>query len=412
MSPQSPVSSPQPGRSSLLITNIGALVTNASGVPGDVGVVRDGAVGIQDGLIAWVGRAADLPDEYRDVPSVDAEGRAATPGFVDAHTHLVFAGDRSDEFGRRLAGEEYETILAAGGGIHSTVAATRAASFGSLVSDAAARLNRMLACGTTTIEAKSGYGLTTTEEVRILEATRDAGERSRVDVVATFLGAHVPDRGVGLGVYVDLVVDEMLPACAPLASFCDVFCDPAAFGPEDTERILHAARAVGLDLRLHAEQLGHGGGAALAARLGAASADHLDHATEEDATALAAAGVVAVLLPGASLSMRTAQAPARMLWDSGVTVGLGTDCNPGTSYVENMGFVVALACLELGLTPDEALWAATLGSARSLRLDDRGRIAPGAIGDLVILDAPSHHHLPYRPGTNLVWKVVKEGEVV
>jgi imidazolonepropionase len=387
------------------------LVTNASGAPGDVGVLRDGAVAIRDGVIAWVGRAAEVPDELRQVPSVDAEGRAVIPGFVDAHTHLVFAGDRSDEFARRLAGEDYEAILAAGGGIHSTVAATRAASFESLVSDAAARLGRMLACGTTTVEAKSGYGLSTADEVRILEATRDAGERSPVDVVATFLGAHVPDRGVGIADYVNLVVDEMLPACAPLASFCDVFCDPAAFGVGATERILLAARAMGLDLRLHADQLGHGGGAALAARLGAASADHLDHATEEDAAALATAGVVAVLLPGASLSMRTAQAPARMLWDAGVTVGLGTDCNPGTSYVENMGFVVALACLEMGLTPDEALWAATLGGALSLRRDDRGRVVPGAIGDLVILDAPSHHHIPYRLGTDLVWRVVKSGRI-
>ncbi|HUG75714.1 MAG TPA: imidazolonepropionase [Acidimicrobiia bacterium] len=394
---------------SLLVTNIGALVTNASGVPGDVGVLRDGAVGVRDGVISWVGLAAEVPDEYREVPLVDVEGRAAIPGFVDAHTHLVFAGDRSDEFARRLAGEDYEEILASGGGIHSTVAATRAASFESLVSDATARLDRMLACGTTTVEAKSGYGLTTADEVRILEATRDAAERSPVDVVATFLGAHVPDRGVATDAYVDLVVDEMLPACAPLASFCDVFCDPAAFGSEDTERILRAARALGLDLRLHAEQLGHGGGAALAARLGAVSADHLDHATAEDAAALAAAGVVAVLLPGASLSMRTAQAPARMLWDAGVTVGLGTDCNPGTSHIENMGLIVALACLEMALTPDEALWAATLGSARSLRMEDRGRVVLGAIGDLIILDAPSHHHLPYRPGTDLVWKVIKEG---
>lgn len=397
---------------SLLITNIDALVTNASGVPGDVGVQRDGAVGIRDGAIAWVGRAAEVPDEFRQMPSLDAGGRAAIPGFVDAHTHLVFAGDRSGEFARRLAGEDYEAILASGGGIHSTVAATRAASSESLVSDAAARLDRMLGYGTTTIEAKSGYGLTTPDEVRILEATRDAGERSPVDVIATFLGAHVPDRGVGNGDYVDLVVDEMLPACAPLAEFCDVFCDPAAFGVQATERILLAARAAGLDLRLHAEQLGHGGGAALAARLGAASVDHLDHATEEDAAALAAAGVAAVLLPGASVSMQTAQAPARMLWDAGVTVGLGTDCNPGTSYVENMGFVIALACLEMGLTPDEAVWAATLGSALSLRMDDRGQVAVGAVGDLVILDAPSHHHLPYRPGTNLVWKVVKGGGVV
>jgi imidazolonepropionase len=395
-----------------LITNIGSLVTNASGVPGDVGVVRDAVIAVEDGLIVWAGPGAAVPREHRGAEVLDVEGRAVLPGFVDAHTHLVFAGDRSDEFMRRLAGEPYEAILASGGGIHATVASTRSARFDDLVDDASARLGRMLASGTTTVEAKSGYGLTVADEVRLLEAIAAAGEISSVDVVPTFLGAHVPDRGVDPAAYVDLVVDEMLPACAPLASFCDVFCDPAAFGTVSSRRILEAAAGHGLPARLHVEQLAHSGGAALAAELGAASADHLDHATREDAAALAAAGVVAVLLPAASFSMRSPQAPGRMLWDAGVTIGLATDCNPGTSNVESMGFVIAVACLEMGLTTDEAVWAATLGSALSLGLDDRGAVTPGRIADLVILEAPSHHHIPYRPGSNLVWAVVKDGRRV
>jgi imidazolonepropionase len=209
---------------------------------------------------------------------------------------------------------------------------------------------------------------------------------------------------------VDLIVDEMLPACAPHAEWCDVFCDRGAFTEDDARRILTAAADHGLGARLHAEQLAHIGGARLAAEIGAASADHLDHATEADAGALRDAGVVATLLPAASFSMRTAQAPGRMLWDAGVVVALATDCNPGTSHVESMPFVIALACLEMGLTPEEAVWAATLGGARALRLDDRGAVVPGALADMIVLDAPSHLHIPYRPGTDLIWKVMKRGE--
>jgi imidazolonepropionase len=212
--------------------------------------------------------------------------------------------------------------------------------------------------------------------------------------------------------YVDLVVEEMLPACAPLAEWCDVFCDRGAFTVDDARRILSAAREHGLGARLHAEQLAHTGGAALAAEIGAASADHLDHATAEDAALLREAGVVAGLLPAPSFSMRAPQAPGRMLWDAGVTVALATDCNPGTSNVESMPFVIALACLEMGLTPEEAVWAATRGGAQALRLEDRGQVTPGALADLAILEAPSYTHLPYRPGTDLVWKVVKGGVVV
>lgn len=395
-----------------LITGIGRLVTNASGAPGDLGVVEGAAVVIEEGVVAWVGPAADLPPRFRGGEALDVGGRAVLPGFVDAHTHLVFAGDRADEFARRLRGESYEDILGSGGGIHRTVAATRAATADDLVATGAARAMRMLRSGTTTVEVKSGYGLDTATEVRLLEVAAEVGAQTGIGVEPTFLGAHVADRGMGRADYVDLVVAEMLPACAPLARFCDVFVDRGAFTVDDARTILAAAAGYGLRARIHAEQLTHTGAAALAAEVGAASADHLDQATREDARALAAAEVVATLLPAASFSMRSPQAPGRMLWDAGVTVALATDCNPGTSMVESMPFVIALACLEMGLTPEEAVWAATLGGARSLRLEDRGQIVPGAQADLVILDAMSHVEIPYRPGTDLVWKVVKGGVVV
>ena len=396
----------------MLLTNIGQLVTNASETPGDLAVMRDAAVVTAGGSIVWAGEGASLPREHRDDEVHDLGGRAVLPGFVDAHTHLVFAGDRSDEFARRLRGETYEETLAAGGGIHSTVAATRAAGRDTLVAGATARARRMLHGGTTTVEVKSGYGLGTATELLLLDVAREAGELAGVSVVPTFLGAHVPDRGVDRERYVDRVVDEMLPAAAGVAAFCDVFVDRGAFTIEDARRILGAAAQRGLGLRLHAEQLTHTGAARLAAELGAASADHLDHADASDAAALAHAGVVATLLPAASFSLRSPQAPGRMLWDAGVTVAIATDCNPGTSNVESMSLVIGLACVEMGLTPEEAVWAATRGGARSLRLADRGTVAPGARADLVVLDAPSYLHIPYRPGTDLVWRVMRGGEWV
>jgi len=396
----------------MLITNIGQLVTNSSGVPGELGLVADAAIAIDGGAIAWAGSGDAVPDAFRSMEQFDVAGRAVLPGFVDAHTHLVFAGDRSDEFARRLRGESYEEILVAGGGIHATVAATRAMSFDDLVAVAFERARRMLRSGTTTVEVKSGYGLDTANEVKMLAAAGAVGAATGMDVVPTFLGAHVADRAIDHDAYVDLVVDEMLPRIADTAAFCDVFVDRGAFTVAEARRILTSATARGMGLRLHAEQLTHTGAALLAAELGAASADHLDCVTAADAAALAASGVVATLLPAASFSMRSAQAPGRMLWDAGVVVAIATDCNPGTSNVESMPFVIALACLEMGLTPEEAVWAATLGGARSLRLADRGRVARGAVADVVILDAPTHQHIPYRPGTDLVWGVVKGGRLI
>lgn len=395
----------------LLVLGIGQLVTNAPGRD-LLGVVADAAVAIRSGSVAWAGAEADLPPEYRDSPTFDAGGRAVIPGFVDAHTHAVFAGDRSDEFARRLRGDSYGDILAAGGGIHATVRATRAAGRGRLLEESLARVDRMTRSGTTTVEIKSGYGLDVGTERLMLEVTGEVGRGGPADVVATFLGAHVVPEGWDRSDYVELVVEEMLPACAPLARFCDVFCDEGAFTVEESRRILRAGVQHGLRPRLHAEQLGRSGAARLAAEVGAISADHLDHVEAADAAAMRDAGVVAVLLPGASFSLRSPQAPGRMLWDSGVTVALATDCNPGSSYVESMPMVVALACLEMGLMPDEALWGATRGGALALGMTDRGWLGAGSIGDLVLLDAPSHLHLAYRPGTDLVRTVVKSGVVV
>ncbi len=333
------------------------------------------------------------------------------PGFVDPHTHLVFAGDRSDEFARRLRGESYEEILASGGGILSTVEATRSTSEDDLYDAAAERVWRMLGNGTTTVEVKSGYGLDVATEQKMLRVARRLDESLPIDVVPTFLGAHVVPREYreDRNAYVDLVCGEMLDACTPLARFCDVFSDQAAFTVDETRRILEAAQSRGLKVRIHADQLGRVGAADLAADLSAASADHLDHATDADLAAMRDAGTTAVLLPAVSFSMRLPYPDGRRVWDSGVTVALATDCNPGTAYVESMPFVVALASLNMGLTPDEAVWAATRGGALSLGLGDRGCVVAGAVADLVILDAPTHLHIPYRPDADLVAAVVKGG---
>ena len=399
---------------SLLVFNIGSLTTNDPALGGLLGLVEHAAVAIIDGDVAWVGPEVDTPAEYGDLSRLDAGGGAVLPGFVDPHTHLVFAGDRSDEFTRRLRGESYEEILAAGGGILSTVEATRATSEDDLYEAAAERVWQMSANGTTTVEVKSGYGLDVATEEKMLRVAHRLDESLPIDVIPTFLGAHVvpaayrEDRDA----YVDLVCGEMLDACAPLARFCDVFNDQAAFTTAETRRILEAAKTRGLGIRIHADQLGRVGAANLAADLSAASADHLDHATDEDLEAMRDAGTSAVLLPAVSFSMRLPYPDGRRVWDSGVTVALATDCNPGTAYVESMPFVIALAALNMGLTPDEAVWAATRGSAQSLNLDDRGHLIPGAVADLVILDAPTHLHIPYRPDADLVVAVVKRGVVL
>ena len=372
-------------------TNIGELCTaDPTAGAGPLGIVRDASVVAVDGRIAWIGPAADFPDV--DVAH-DMAGAAVLPGFVDAHMHPVFAGDRAAEFDARMTGTAYSA-----GGIRTTVAATRAASDSALAMNASRLAAEALRQGTTTLEAKSGYGLTVHDEARSLVAARTVTDET------TFLGAHVvpaefadrPDD------YVDLVCGEMLDACAPHARWADVFIERGAFDVDQARRILEAAKERGLGLRVHANQLTRGAGVRLAVELGAASVDHCTHLGEDDIDALAGSGTVATLVPGAEFSTRSTYAPARRLWDAGATVAIASDCNPGSSYTTSMPLMVALAVREMGLSPAEAVWAATAGGAASLQRDDVGVIAPGRRADLIGLDAPSHVHLAYRPGVPLV----------
>ncbi|MET0727786.1 MAG: imidazolonepropionase [Acidimicrobiales bacterium] len=382
------------------------LVRRAARVFG-AGVDDDGpyAIAVSGGRVSAVVRERDLrrSSGRDDVPELDAAGRAVVPGFVDAHTHLVFAGSRHLEFAARLEGRPYEA-----GGILATVDATRRASLDELTDGVVRRAEACLDSGTTTIEVKSGYGLSTEAEVRSLEAVRRAGGRTVATLVPTFLGAHLapePD-------YVDRLIEEMLPACAPLAESCDAFCDVGALTVDEARRVLQAGLGYGLVPRLHAEELAHTGGAELAGELGCASADHLVHATDADARALASAGVVAVLLPATSFCLRSGYAPARMLVDAGVTIALASDCNPGTSHTSSIPFVIAVACSEYGLTIDAAVRAATEGGARALRRDDVGHLRPGAQADLVLVTGEHWVDLAYHPGMPVVAHVVKGGVVV
>ena len=375
--------------SSTAITGIAELVTNdpRTGDGTRLGILRDAAVVVDGGAIAWVGAAAAVPatDER-----VDVGGRAVVPGFVDTHTHLVFAGDRAAEFASRMAGVAYD-----GGGIATTVDATRAASDEVLRALLAGRMAELRSQGTTTTEIKSGYGLTVVDEERLLRLARECTDET------TFLGAHVVPPGAQRAAYIELVTGEMLTACAPEARWIDVFCEPAsphAFDGDEARTVLEAGRDAGLGLRVHGNQLSAGPGVRLAVELGAASVDHCTFLVPADIDALASGSTVATLLPGVEFSSRSRYPAARVLLDAGVTVALATDCNPGTSYTSSMPFVIALAVRELSMTPAEALWAATAGGAAALRRHDVGVIAPGARGDLAVLDAPSFVHLAYRPG--------------
>ncbi|MEF2525351.1 imidazolonepropionase [Streptomyces sp. CS62] len=387
--------------STTAIGNIGSLVTNdpESG-EGPLGLIENAAVVVEDDRIAWVGPTAQAPPADT---AFDAQGRALIPGFVDSHSHLVFAGDRTAEFNARMSGRSYSA-----GGIRTTVAATRAASDAELEANLVARhLDEARRQGTTTFETKSGYGLTVADEARALRIAAAHTEE------VTYLGAHIvsPDYAEDPAGYVDLVTGEMLAACAPYARWVDVFCEKGAFDGDQARAILTAGAAAGLIPRVHANQLSYGPGVQLAVELGAASADHCTHLTDADVDALAQAAdtTVATLLPGAEFSTRAQWPDARRLLDAGATVALSTDCNPGSSYTSSMPFCIALAVRDMGMTPDEAVWAATAGGARALRRTDIGVLAPGARADLALLDAPSHVHLAYRPGVPLVSAVWQRG---
>lgn len=382
-----------------LLDRISLLVTNdhARG-PDPLGEISDAAlVTAEDGTVAWVGRAADAPAADT---RVDAGGRCVIPGFVDSHSHLVFAGDRWEEFAARMAGRPYEA-----GGIRTTVAATRAAPDEVLAATVARLLGEMHRQGTTTVEIKSGYGLTVRDEARALAVARQFTDET------TYLGAHVvPAEYTGdPAAYVDLVTGEMLDACASRARWVDVFCERGAFDADAARTVLRAGMARGLQARVHANQLGHGPGVQVAAEVGAASADHCTYLSDDDVETLRSSGVVATLLPGVEFSTRSPYPDARRLLDAGVTVAIATDCNPGTSYTSSMPFCIAVAVREMGMTPGEAVWAATAGGARALRRDDLGRLAPGSRADLIVLDAPSYVHLSYRPGVPQIAQVWARG---
>jgi imidazolonepropionase len=382
-----------------LLDNIGQLVTCDPSV-GDgspLGLLGDAAIVVAEGRVVWLGpvRSAPAADVH-----VDLGGRTVVPGFVDSHAHLVFAGDRAGEFAARMSGAAYTA-----GGIASTVRDTRAASDDELEAGAARLVREMLASGTTTVEIKSGYGLTVLDEARSLAVA------SRLTPETTYLGAHVvpAEYATDRDAYVRLVASDMLDACAPYARWVDVFCDRGAFDADEARTVIAAGTARGLLPRLHGNQLEAGPGVRLAVELGAASVDHCTHLVDADVDALAGSSTVATLLPGAEFSTRAAYPDARRLIDAGVTVAIATDCNPGSSYTSNLPFCLAVAVRDMRMTPAEALWAATAGGAAALLRDDIGVLRPGARADLAVIDAPSYVHLAYRPGVPLVCATWKDG---
>jgi imidazolonepropionase len=373
---------------STVITNIGQLVTNDPARPDLLGTIEAAAIVLEGSTVAWTGLAIDAPaaDER-----VDAGGRAVIPGFVDSHSHLVFAGDRSAEFAARMAGQSY-----AAGGIHTTVAATRSATDEQLTAHVARLVAEMRRQGTTTVEIKSGYGLTVHDEARSLAVARLFTEET------TYLGAHVVPRGATPEEYVALVTGPMLDACAQHARWVDAFCETGAFDADQSRAVLEAGLAAGLRGRLHANQLGHGPGVALACELGLTAVDHCTYLTDADVAALADSGTIATLLPGVEFSTRQPYPDARRLLDAGVRVALASDCNPGSCFTSSIPLCVSLAVREMGMTPAEALHAVTAGGAAALARPDVGALTPGQRADLVLLDAPSYVHLAYRPGVPLV----------
>ena len=387
-------------------------------------IIEDGAVAIQGDRIVLVGDTREvLAEAGEDANIIDASGKVVMPGFVDPHTHVVFAGDRASEFEMRLQGASYMEILAAGGGIVNTVRATRAASLDEIVGQSRQRLDRMLAHGSTTVEAKTGYGLDTENELKMLEAIRLLDEDHPVDLVPTFLGAHaIPAEYKGrVDDYVSLVVEEMMPVLAAKGYldheptlFCDVFCEEGAFSVEQSRRILAKAKELGMRLKIHSDEFKALGGTALAVELGATSADHLACTPDEEIELLGSSDTIGVLLPGTPFGLAEDHySPARKMIDMGVAVALATDLNPGTCYCESMPFIMALACRQMGMTPSETIVASTINAAHALGLGHEvGSLEVGKMADLLILDSPDYRHLAYRFGANLVQTVVKAGRMV
>lgn len=390
----------------ILVDDIGTLITNDPALgSGPLGEIPHAALVLENGRVAWAGPRSQAPAADA---RVDAAGRCVIPGFVDSHSHIVFAGDRSREFAARMSGTPYTA-----GGIRTTVAATRQASEADLLATARALVREARAQGTTTLEVKSGYGLTVEDEVRALSVA------GRVTDEVTFMGAHLvpPEYDDDPEGYVDLVTGPMVEACAPLARWVDVFCERGAFDEQASRRILAAGVEHGLLPRVHGNQLGEGPGVSLAVEVGAASVDHCTYLSDSDVDALAQAArrpepTVATLLPGVDFSTRQPYPDARRLVDAGATVALASDCNPGSCFTSSLAFCIAIAVRDMGLTPDEAVWAATAGGARALRRDDVGHLAPGARADLTLLEAPNHLYLAYRPGVPQVAAVWKDGELV
>lgn len=388
----------------IAITGISALVTNdASHERGKLGIINNAALVVgDDDKIAWTGEAINLPNEFAS-SAINVGGRAIIPGFVDSHTHLVFGGDRATEFEARMSGKTYSA-----GGIRTTMAATRVATNDALVVNARRLANEALNTGTTTLEVKSGYGLSVNDETRSLQVA------GAITTETTFLGAHVVPPESTIDEYVDLVCGEMLKQCAPNAKWIDVFCDHGAFDVDRARTILDAGAKAGLGLRIHANQLQHGGGVQLGVELGAASCDHCTHLNDTDISALADTNgrTVATLLPTAELCTRSAFPDARRLLDAGITVALASDCNPGSSYTTSMPLVISLAVLNMKMSCDEALWSATAGGAAALRRADIGALHIGAQADFALLNTSSHVHLAYRPGVKLVDAVFARGQLV
>lgn len=391
--------------SSVAIANIGSLVTNDETLgAGKIGERTDAGMVIEGGRVVWVGDSADLPDADS---RIDVDGQAVIPGFVDSHAHLMFAGDRAAEFSARMEGKAYSA-----GGIKTTVAATRAATDDDLAANLRRLVAEMHASGITTFETKSGYGLSVEDEVRSLRIAAALTDET------TFLGAHVvpaefAERGAsGVDDYVALVVGDMLAGAAAHSKWIDVFCDRGAFDVDQAREILTAGVAAGLKPRIHANQLSNIGAIELAVELDCASADHCTHLNDHDIELLAGSNTVATLLPGAEFSTRSPYPDARRLIDASATVALATDCNPGSSYTTSMAFCIAVAVREMRMSPAEAIWSATAGGAAALRRTDIGQLGLGAAADFVILNAPSHQHLAYRPGVNLIGQTWRNGKLI